>query len=104
MSDDSEKIEVKQAPTKATVQRTATIGFGGVVSTTGLTLLIGYLFYIYADAHPGFKTPVQAMGSEVGAAIYAFIAGCLTGIWQATVSWMVRGTLVLKGSDDDQGA
>lgn len=104
MSDDSNKIEVKQAPTKATARRTAAIGVGGIASTTVLTFVVAYCFTLYADAHPGFRTPVQVMGPEVGAAIYGFFAGCITSGWQSFVSWMVRGTLVLKGSDDDQGA
>lgn len=99
-----DQIEVKQAPTKATMQRTTPIVVGGAASTTVLTFIVAYLFTLYADAHPGFRTPVQVMGAEVGAAIYAFFAGCVTGMWQSLVSWMVRGTLIVKGPDENEGA
>lgn len=99
-----EEIEVKQPPTKATQKRTTAIGVGGIASISGLTVVVAYGFKVYANAHPGFETPAVAMGPEAGAVIYATIAGVITSAWQSAVSWMVRGTLITKGPDENEGA
>lgn len=97
-------IEVKQPPTQATKTRTTTIAVGGTVSTAVLTLVVAYIFLLYADAHPGFKTPVVAMGPEVGAAIYGGIAGFLTAVWQGLASWIMRGTQLILAENENEGA
>lgn len=103
-------VVVKQAPTAATTKRSYTVGVGGAVSTTALTGIIAYLFMLYGDAHPGFRTPMQVEGGEVlGPMVYGGIAGVLTGIWQGIAAFMMRGTRILERrfnirDDDAAGA
>jgi len=102
-------IVVKQAPTAATRQRATTVGVGGAVSTAGLTAVIAYGFKLFANSHPGFETPIEAFGPEMGAVIYGAIAGTLTAAWQAMAAFMMRGTRILERrfnirDEDEAGA
>ncbi len=86
---------VKEPPTSATRNRTATVGFGGAVSTAALTAIIAYGFKLYDNGHPGFETPMEAMGPEMGAVIYGAIAGAITAAWQGFAAFTMRGSMIL---------
>jgi hypothetical protein len=96
---------VKEPPTAATRQRTATVAGGGFVSTTALTGIIAYGFMLYGDAHPGFRTPMMMEGGEVlGPMVYGGIAAALTSIWQGFASFMMRGSLLILDKLEHEGA
>jgi hypothetical protein len=97
-----ETDKIKLPPTSETKFRAQTISYGGFASTTSLTLIVAYGFKIADSLVPGFETPIEAMGPEVGATIYGGIAAGLTSIWQHIAAKFFRETITeRRGPDRD---